>query len=97
MSKITKTTIIAALALTITTGPIVQSRTFYDSYGKSIGRSSTGSSGTVTNYVSDLNSAGRFCACPKPDQFGRANRSIYVVDAICGDIRRCKAGFRGAT
>ena len=41
----------AALALAALTGAAsAQSRTFYDSSGKVVGRCSTSSSGTVTNY-----------------------------------------------
>ena len=47
----TKTTIIAALALSVlATEALAQSRTFYDPSRKVVGRSSTSSSGTVTNY-----------------------------------------------
>ena len=46
----TKTTVIAALALAALTGAAqAQQRTFYDSAGRSLGRSTTDSHGTVTN------------------------------------------------
>jgi YD repeat-containing protein len=47
----TKTTIIAALALVaLTAAASAQQRTFYDARGNVVGRSSTDSSGTTTNY-----------------------------------------------
>jgi YD repeat-containing protein len=48
----TKTTIIAALALAaaLTGAASAQQRTFYDSSGNVTGRSATDSSGAVTNY-----------------------------------------------
>ena len=50
MIPITKT-IIATLALALMTGAAsAQQRTFYDSSGRVVGRSSTSSSGAVTNY-----------------------------------------------
>ncbi len=45
-----KTTIVAALLAVLTTDASAQQRSFYDSAGKSVGRSSTDSQGTVTNY-----------------------------------------------
>ena len=43
--------LLALLALAALTGAaLAQQRTFYDSSGKVVGRSSTNSSGTVTNY-----------------------------------------------
>jgi YD repeat-containing protein len=50
MSTMTKMTIIAALLAVLATEAPAQSRTFYDSSGRVVGRSSTDSSGTVTNY-----------------------------------------------
>jgi YD repeat-containing protein len=45
--------LLALLALAALTGAaLAQQRTFYDSSGKVVGRSSTNSSGTVTNYDS---------------------------------------------
>ncbi len=47
----TKMIMLALIALAVlATDATAQSRTYYDSSGKSIGRSSTDSSGTVTNY-----------------------------------------------
>ena len=47
----TTTIIIAALALALaTTDALAQSRTVYDSAGRVVGKSSTDSQGTVTNY-----------------------------------------------
>ncbi len=43
---------IAALLAALATAASAQQRTFYDSTGKVVGRSSTDSSGTVTNYDS---------------------------------------------
>jgi hypothetical protein len=48
----TKTILLALLALATATEVSAQSRTFYDSAGRVIGKSSTDSSGTVTNYDS---------------------------------------------
>lgn len=49
----TKTTLAAALTLAaLATGASAQSRTFYDSAGRVVGKSSTDSTGTVTNYDS---------------------------------------------
>jgi YD repeat-containing protein len=46
-----KTIIIAAVALAVPTGAAqAQQRTYYDSSGKRIGSASTDSQGTVTNY-----------------------------------------------
>ena len=45
-----KTILLALLALATATEVSAQSRTFYDSAGRSVGRSSTDSQGTVTNY-----------------------------------------------
>ena len=47
----TKTTIIAALLAVLATAASAQQR-FYDSRGRSVGTSSTDSSGTTTNYDS---------------------------------------------
>jgi YD repeat-containing protein len=49
-AAMTKTTIIAALLAALATEASAQQRTFYDASGKVVGRSSTDSSGTVTNY-----------------------------------------------
>ena len=46
----TTTIIIAALALALASEASAQQRTFYDSSGRVTGKSSTDSSGTVTNY-----------------------------------------------
>ena len=46
----TKTILLALLALALAGEASAQSRTFYDSAGRVVGRSSTDSSGTVTNY-----------------------------------------------
>jgi YD repeat-containing protein len=45
-----KTTIAAALLAVLTIEASAQSRTHYDSAGKSLGHSATDSAGTVTNY-----------------------------------------------
>jgi len=43
--------LLALIALATTTGnELAQSRSFYDASGRSVGRSSTDSSGTLTNY-----------------------------------------------
>jgi len=43
--------LLALIALAATTGnALAQSRSFYDASGRSVGRSSTDSSGTITNY-----------------------------------------------
>jgi YD repeat-containing protein len=46
----TKTILLALLALAMASEASAQSRTFYDSAGRVVGRSSTDSQGTVTNY-----------------------------------------------
>jgi YD repeat-containing protein len=47
----TKTTILAALlTFAIATEASAQQRSYYDASGRSLGRSSTDSAGTVTNY-----------------------------------------------
>jgi len=46
----TKTSIAAALLAILATEAYAQSRTFYDSAGRVVGRSSTDSQGTTTNY-----------------------------------------------
>ena len=46
----TTTIIIAALALALTGEASAQSRTIYESAGRVVGRSSTDSQGTTTNY-----------------------------------------------
>ena len=48
----TKTILLALLALAMASEASAQSRTFYDSAGRVVGRSSTDGSGTVTNYES---------------------------------------------
>ena len=46
----TKMILLTLLALSMAAEASAQSRTFYDSAGRSVGRSSTDSQGTVTNY-----------------------------------------------
>ena len=50
--SMTKITLIAALLAVLAAEASAQSRTLYDSAGRVVGRSSTDSSGTVTNYDS---------------------------------------------
>jgi hypothetical protein len=49
--SMTKRILLALIALAATTGnALAQSRSFYNASGRSVGRSSTDSSGTITNY-----------------------------------------------
>jgi YD repeat-containing protein len=50
MSPMTKSTLVAALLAVLSAEASAQSRTFYDSAGRAVGKSTTDSSGTVTNY-----------------------------------------------
>jgi YD repeat-containing protein len=56
MQSMTKTTLVAALLAALTNAASAQQRTFYDSRGNVVGRSSTDSQGTTTtNYDSKGN------------------------------------------
>ena len=77
----TKTTLVAALLAVLATEASAQSRSYHDASGKSLGRSSTDSSGTVTNYDARGRVISRETTTDNTtaiyDPAGRAGRTVH--------------------